>query len=243
MAFRPQWELASSDDSAFLISRDILEIAKNENVQPLAIMTCEELGNTLVMCQETCAKVQQTVAATTEPIAVHFLQATIGYSTNDCTVYLSKSLPSLRFLSLAAALVTSMDSPQAGASLHELLRDSRMCKTLLPTKGQLQTLLASVEERCQCARLTDNVVEWQIMIEQSGMFPSSPPMALRILSEQRFNLLPPPYGICKLVEAFRQWGCPDNVPTVRVTICATSCASWVIVFVQWYMGSPPSLLM
>lgn len=243
MAVQLQWDLGQSSTSVLSVARGIFQAATTDNVQPLALMACEKFGNTLAICSETCTKVERTVAVTPKPAVVRFLQATVGYSMDDCAIYLSKSLAGLQFLSLAAALVTSMNLSHASISLDQMLRDSATDKTLLPTRGQLQTLLGSLDGRCQSAGFADTVIGWQIMLDQLGF--SSPPLhgQPRILNKnQALGVLPPPDGISKLVDLFRQLRRVGDASMTGASIHATACAPWVIAFTKWCLGIPPSLL-
>jgi hypothetical protein len=145
MSIQAQWNLDQTVGSALSVARGIFQAASNDNVQPLAILACENFGNTIAMCAETCWKIESLVTKINEPAAIHFLRASVGFTTRDCAIQLSKSQAGVRFLSLAATLVTSLGPFAGGNALEQLLNSSASDKTLLPTARQLMLLLEALE--------------------------------------------------------------------------------------------------
>ena len=171
MAIQLQWSLDKTIGSTLSIARGIFLAANNDNVQPLAIVSCEKFGNTIAMCQDICRKIENLTAKTPEPVAIKFLRVYAGFDAADSASQLSKSQAGVQFLGLAAALVTSMEGYRAGASLHKMLESSASDKTLLPTTRQLKDLLLSLEPRLVRSGFLNTVIGWQSFLTQSSAIP------------------------------------------------------------------------
>ena len=233
MAIQLQWSLDKTIGSTLSIARGIFLAANNDNVQPLAIVSCEKFGNTIAMCQDTCKKIENLTAKTPEPVAIKFLRVYAGFDAADSASQLSKSQAGVQFLGLAAALVTSMEGYRAGASLHKMLESSASDKTLLPTTRQLKDLLLSLEPRLVRSGFLNTVIGWQSFLTQSSAIPQG-------ISRQSCDY-PGLKGINHIVNAFRELSRVGESDIVRVSIKVTSCAPWVIAFTKWCLGLPPSI--
>ena len=124
-----------------------MRAATSDNVQPLALISCEKFGATLAMCPETNKKMEDLIIKVSGPKHVKFMKAQIGYSANDSATQLSRSLAGIQFLGLAAALTSSMDTFEGANALSEMLTASASDKTALPTARQLKDLLRVMEHR------------------------------------------------------------------------------------------------
>ena len=235
MALQMQWSLDHTASSTFSIARGIVEAATKDNIQPLALLACERFGATLVMCPETCRKVEDLVIKTKRPAVISFLSAVVGYSPTDCASLLVRSLAGVQFLGLAASLVTSIGSFQGGNALEAMLVNTAADKTLIPTARQLKDLLASLEHRCVRSGFADSVLGYHAFLTK--------PQALSGTQAQNLwrgcTLYPEPAGIAMLVDAFRQL---SRVGGARqITIKTTACAPWIAAFTKWCVGHPPSI--
>ncbi|KAJ0141398.1 Acetyltransferase [Fusarium oxysporum f. sp. albedinis] len=128
MAVQLAWNLDQTSSSAISVAKGLLSAATTDNVQPIAIMACEQFGNTLAISRDTIRKIEHCVAPSPDPAVLNFLKCSIGYKKNDCTSYLGKSLAGLQFLAFAAALVTWKDQFQAAGALHEMLINTLLTK-------------------------------------------------------------------------------------------------------------------
>ena len=236
MAVQLQWSLDKTIGSALSVARGIFLAANNDNVQPLAIVSCETFGNTVAMCQETCRSIENLTAKTPKSIAIEFLRASAGFDAADSASQLSKSQAGVQFLGLAAALVTSMGAFEGGMSLQKMLETSASDKTLLPSARQLKDLLLSLEPRLVQSGFLNTVIGWQLFLTQSFAMPREYQEILR-----RCQNHPGPLGINHLVDAFRGLSRIGESNILRVTIKVTSCASWIVAFTKWCLGLPPSI--
>ncbi|KAK4176965.1 hypothetical protein QBC36DRAFT_328093 [Triangularia setosa] len=153
-----QWNLDNAAQSGIDIARGALQAATSDNVQALAILSCERFGNTIAMSIDARRKIEHSEVPTPLPSVLGFLQVTIGYSTNDSTTYLGRSIAGLQFLGLACALLQAMDSFNSGLTVHAMLEESAADKTLAPTEKQIVDLVRSIEPRCSRSGLGDEVV-------------------------------------------------------------------------------------
>lgn len=230
------WNLDRSADTTFAVARNVLQAATSDNVQPLALLTCERFGATLAICPKTTKKIEDLIIQVSGPKLLRFLSAQVGYSAHDATTQLSQSLAGVQFLALAAALVSSVELYEGADAVSAILTASAGDKTLLPTPRQLRDLLAVTEHRLNRSGFTDECLGYQTML--LGM-PG-------ISTEQRdcwqkSNCYPVPDGISKLVDAFRQLGRVGDATAVNIR--AGSCVPWVMAFTKWCLGLPPSLLL
>src|SRR5579871_3825504 len=115
-----QWSLDQTATSVLYLSRGVVAAATSDNVQPLALLSCQQFGNCIPIAAETRAKIECLVN-TPQPVAA-LVGAYIGYSAGDCATQLVKSLAGVQFLSVAAPLVTTIGASQGGIALEVILR-------------------------------------------------------------------------------------------------------------------------
>ncbi|RKK75930.1 hypothetical protein BFJ69_g7260 [Fusarium oxysporum] len=237
MAVQLAWNLDQTSSSAISVAKGLLSAATTDNVQPIAIMACEQFGNTLAISRDTIRKIEHCVAPSPDPAVLNFLKCSIGYKKNDCTSYLGKSLAGLQFLAFAAALVTWKDQFKAAGALHEMLINTASDKALVPTSRQVKVLLATIEPRCHRSSFADEIVGWQILLDRL--------ITPRIEPATELSdgwIAPGEQDLGNLVDALRQLSRVGNADITRVTIETRACAAWTIAFVKWSLGCPPSVV-
>ena len=233
------WSLDSTAGTTISVFKDVMRAATSDNVQPLALMTCEKFGATLAMCPETNKKMEDLIIKVSGPKHVRFMKAQIGYSANDSATQLSRSLAGIQFLGLAAALTSSTEIFRGANALSVMLMDSASDKTLLPTVRQLKDLLGVMEHRLIRSGFADIWVGYQILLSSSLSASSDRDLLKQPDRLAPFEYIPDNYGFCKLVEAFRQLNRLGDATTI--TVRTTSCAPWVMAFTRWCLGLPPSI--
>lgn len=238
MVVQLQWGLEKTSTSTLEIATGLLRAATTDNVQPLAILACEQFGNTLAISPEAIRKVEHIVLPTPKPAVVTFLQSTIGYSANDCASQLGKNTAGLQFLALATALITTLGCFKSSLAIHEMLASTAKDKTLLPTARQVRELLESIEPRCSRASMMDDVLGWDKLFRDNSVSESE-----KRTWENWEGSHPDGTGIAGLVDALRQLRRIGNEDTDRITIRTGICASWTIAFVKWCIGYPPSVVL
>jgi len=226
----------------YSIARGVLQAATSDNVQPLAIIACEQFGNTLAISQETRRKIEATVLPTPEPITLQYLKVKIGFMKHDCVVQLGSNQAGLRFLALAAALTSTTDEYACAEILLLMLEATTTDHTLVPTRRQLRDLLSSIRGRCQLARFPDVVYGYGFMIKglrntQAGFNPR------HFERTGDYLCLPGPREVAALVDAFRslQRIGDDTISSIEVQVFRNT-AAWVAAFSKWCLETPPSLL-
>lgn len=224
-------------------------VTANDNVQPLALVACERFGSTLAMSSDTINKVQHTVLPTPQPATVSFLKAAVGFSRNDCATQLGRHEGGIRFLGLAAALVTSLGAFESAKSLAVMLkRTTDDDLTMMPSVLHLKDLLSSLEARSHRCGFAESVVGWQILLRKAVLPSVFSDETRRRLTQKSLDRLetellkstPSPEALAGLVDAFRQVARmgPDTV--LGATIRVGAAAPWVLAFAQWCV-EPPSL--
>ncbi|KAI0858203.1 hypothetical protein F4860DRAFT_322547 [Xylaria cubensis] len=230
-----QWSLNETADSVIGIARGVLQAATSDNVQPLAIIACEQFGNTLAISRETRLRIERNVLPTPEPVAIRFLKAKVGFAKHDCAVQLGSNQAGLRFLALAAALIPSISIHGSAEALILMLEATTSDRRLLPTTRHLADLMSSLEGRCRFSGFADVVFGYNMVI--SG---ASRSMGYKCYDGARF-VVPEHTGLVALVDACRhlQRVGEDDIDCVIVE--ARDCAAWVAAFAKWSLELPPSI--
>ncbi|KAK4182496.1 hypothetical protein QBC35DRAFT_547489 [Podospora australis] len=154
-----QWSLYSSSNSLVSIGRDLLHVATSDNVQPLALIACQRFRATLAMSGETCDRIQATVLPKYSKPLIKFALLKIGYVRDDCATYLGESSAGLKFLGLAAALVTTMPAVwDAENAVWEMTDSSAADPASTPSRQQIQDLLNSLAPRLTRSLFTETVI-------------------------------------------------------------------------------------
>ncbi|CZR62777.1 uncharacterized protein PAC_12674 [Phialocephala subalpina] len=235
-----QWSLNETSQSVFSVLRGVLAAATSDNVQVLAILVCERFGNTIAISNETASKVAYTLVPSPEPAPVRFLKGLVGFFPDDCATQLGNTSAGIRFLGLAAAIVTTIGSFNSAKALDIMLRSSATDLTLLPTVRQLNDLLGSLEARSYRCGFADSVVGWQIVLRKEILPSISSEEARRNLDQNSLRV-PSSETIAGLVGAFRQVARMGSSTVIGATIKVSEAAPWILAFAQWCLEVPPSL--
>ncbi|KAI0447766.1 hypothetical protein F4803DRAFT_497434 [Xylaria telfairii] len=229
-----QWSLNESSTSIYGMARGILQAATSDNVQPLAILACEQFGNTLAISRETRRKIEHTVLPTPEPVSIRFLKAKVGFLKHDCAVQLGSNQAGLRFLALAAALISSLRPIDCAEALMPMLEATTTNERYLPTTRHLMDLMSSLEGRCRLAGFADVVFGYHSIIKGVARAQGLP------VCEDHLRV-PDPTGIATLIDVFRQMQRigEDEIESIAVEACAS--AAWIAAFSKWSLETPPSI--
>ncbi|KAH6963313.1 hypothetical protein DER45DRAFT_591119 [Fusarium avenaceum] len=103
---RPSWDF---------IQR-LFSTALHDNVQAQVIVTCWEVGARFAVAPETIRRVTQNMISTPDPVTIDWLKGSVGFFSKDCAVQLAVNEAEVRFLALAAALVTTI-GPYSGSQV------------------------------------------------------------------------------------------------------------------------------
>ena len=218
------WVISQSIKVALNISKGVVTAASSDNIQVTALLACEGFGATLPICAESCAKAHQLCSRAHESTILSFLKAQIGFQEGDSGWQLSQSDAGLRFLALAACLVT-IDWWRAAELLRKLITSTAADKRLIPTSQQIKQLLNAVSYRLSCSGFADNIIGWKIWIEKSiddGSLTIGAPS-----SDTLFKLISTLSDLERLGEA----------QSVHVETPIDG-AAWIIAFIKWCIGEP-----
>lgn len=233
-AITAQWQLNETAQSGITIAKGILRAATSDNVQPLAIIAADAFGATLAICQETQLKVEQAAKKNHTSYVVEFLRSSIGYAKDDCAVQLAASRSGLRFLGLAATLLCTADNYTASQALESMITSSAADGQLHPTTTQLRDLLGALEPKLNRTGFAESVVGWEIFIT------GHPSVADEFRTYNRLAIDHPSIeGIAKLVDALRDLQRLGDATAVEIR--AGTCCPWVVAFIKWCLGEPPSI--
>ncbi|KAL5094238.1 hypothetical protein Trisim1_008339 [Trichoderma cf. simile WF8] len=107
---KARWDLdLTTENGQYLAVLDFLPAATLSDVQALPLVVCEAFGSVLAICNRTLTVTETRLfRELPQPASVGFLPAlTVGFSDGTAEA-LASTLKGLRFLCLAAALVTSV---------------------------------------------------------------------------------------------------------------------------------------
>ncbi|RWA07339.1 hypothetical protein EKO27_g7756 [Xylaria grammica] len=232
-----QWSLHETSDSVYGIARGVLQAATSDNVQPLAILACEQFGNTLAISRETRLKIERIVLPTPEPATIQFLKLKVGFMKHDCAVQLGSNQAGLRFLALSAALISSVSAYRCAEALMLMLESTTSDRRLLPTTRHLVDLMSSLEGRCHFSGFADIVFGYNSIIRRT---------VHEILAEgspdnyETYDI-PDSEGLAALVDACRHLQRVGDHELSSVIVEAGACAAWVAAFSKWSLELPPSI--
>jgi hypothetical protein len=243
MSVQLQWDLEHTANATLSGVRALVHAASTDNIQVKAILACEGFGATIAMCQETCRKIERTVVPAPPPVPLAFIACAIGYSAGDCVSQLSSSHAGLRFLGLAATLVTTLPIHEAGNLVASMLVNSAADNALVPSRRQTIDLLKSIEGRCYRAAFGEEVFGWELLvgkqIQQKLVNTYGPSGA----GSPALRSRPGIDGIETLVDALRQLHRVGESNISRVSIRTAQAVPWTIAFVKWCLGAPPSVVL
>ncbi|KAI0470125.1 hypothetical protein F4859DRAFT_119862 [Xylaria cf. heliscus] len=233
-AIQAQWSLNESSNSVYGIARGLLQAATSDNVQPLAILACEQFGNTLAISQETLLKIERTVLPTPEPISLQFLKVKVGFSKHDCAVQLGSNQAGLRFLAIAAVLISCLPPFSCAQALMPMLEATTTNKQYLPTTRHLKDLMSSLEGRCRLAGFADVVYGYRSIINGVAR-------ARGLSVYEGEPQVPDSKTLTTLVDTFREINRVAELEIESVVIEVRDSAAWIAAFSKWSLETPPSV--
>lgn len=232
-----QWELSATSTDVLSVSRGVLIAATSDNVQPLAIMSCQRFGNTLAMGRPACDHVKNHLLPTPEHEVVKFIKAVVGYSRNDAASELGQTHAGMQFLALAATLLSTMSVFDSAERIWTMLQTSARDKMLIPRQGQIKDLLARLEPRFKLSCFLERAQGWQTQLR--GWMGANHVVLPSLEGTSRF---PAPDGLEKLVDSFRQLRRVGSESITKVEINMRSgCTPWVAAFTEWCLDEKPSI--
>lgn len=223
------WEISKTAADALSISKGVVVAATSDNIQVIALIACEGFGATLPICPESCAKAHQLCSRVHESTVLAFLKAQIGFQKGDSGWQLSQSDAGLRFLALAACLLT-IDWWRAAELLRNLFTATAADKTLIPTSQQIKQLLTAVNYRLACSGFADNIIGWRLLIEKTA--------GIGIVT-----ILPPSSDILsRLILALSDLKRLGEAQSVHIKTNVAG-GAWIIAFIKWCLGEPPTVIL
>ena len=220
------WALNQTATDTISLATGVLAAATSDNVQALAILACEGLGATIPMTAEIRSKVNKLCTQDHQGAVLSFMKATIGYKRGDSAWQLAQSDAGVRFLGLAAALLT-LDSWAAAETMYILIRDTAENQKLVPTTMQLKQVIEALDYKLSLASFAESAFGWSILISR------------RQGTESGCTDMPSRKLIVNLVQALSavfRIGDSDS-RKVEVTVPLAESA-WVIAFIKWSVGTP-----
>jgi hypothetical protein len=231
-----QWQLNETADSVIAVARGVLRAATSDNVQPIAILAANAFGATLAICQETQLKVRRDAMKHKPTYVVNFLRSTIGYAKDDCAIQLASSNSGLRFLGLAATLHCTASNFIGAQALELMITSSAGQNQELPTVPQLQELLSAVEYKVNRTGFAESIIGWETYLTEH------PDVSEEFRTYSRASVDHPSIESLKqLVDALRDLDRLGSASSVHIK--AGTCCPWVIAFIKWCLGMPPTVIL
>ncbi|KAI9713985.1 MAG: hypothetical protein M1820_000715 [Bogoriella megaspora] len=223
-AVTPTWAISQSATDVLSISKGLIAAATTDNVQVIALAACEAFGATLPICLETRTKVELLCSRSHQSAVVSFIKLQIGYQKGDSGWHLAQSDAGVRFLALAACLLTT-DWWAAAEMLRGLLIATAVDNRLIPTSKQLKQLLIALNYRLSCSGFADNVCGWRSWLDR--------------IAQQTKPLETPSGGtLGKLIVSLSELDRLGEARTVHIDTNMEE-APWMTAFIKWCLGFPP----
>ena len=223
------WAISQTATDTLSISKEVVIAATSDNIQVIALLACEGFSATLPICAESCAKAHQLCSRAHESTVVSFLKAQIGFRKGDSGWQLSQSDAGLRFLALAACLLT-IDGWRAAELLRKLITATAADKRLIPTSQQIKQLLTALDYRLACSGFTDNIVGWKIWLGNTGY-------------DDCVTISPPSSDtLSRLITALSDLERLGEAQSVHVET-AGDVGAWIMAFIKWCLGEPPTVIL
>ena len=215
------WALAQTVDGVLQLSREAALAASKDNVQPLALLTCEKFGATLAISSFTQRKIEAKLRKQAATPVQKFLLAKIGYAKGGSIDALSNSSGGIRFLCLASALISGSSNFDAAIALENMIRDTAEDKAMIPTLYQLKDLLEILEPRLKRACFLDEVAGYHALLSDSQQ-----------LSQLAAMVVPSPPAIQMLVESFRELARIGTADALSLKLTVGPFAPWISAFAR-----------
>lgn len=230
-----QWTLSQTTDNFLKVGRDLVRVASTDNVQPITLLACSRFGATLAISPTTRAKIQVLLKSQADPVMLKFLKAQVGYVKGDSADLLTETLAGVNLLALAAALIATSSTFEAGSALEIMILATAADKTLVPTSHHLKDLLDILEPRLNRAGFLSEVLGWKDWWAKNG---GEMTVGWSDLTHQG-ELYPSPEGIHHIVAAFREVARIGDAVSIVFTVGL--CAPWLTAFTKWCLGLPPTV--
>ena len=230
-----QWSLDETSDHVLRVARGLIRAATVDNVQPLAIMACEQFGATLAICQMTRLKVEKVIRSQTSSMTITFLKATVGFANGGTILELSKSIAGVNFLALAAALISVNNTFNAATAIQTMILDSAADRTMVPTAYHLKDLLDVLEPQLNRICFFTDVLAWRDWWSRHTDLPEEARQSFREFG----GVIPSAESIVNIVAALRKVSRVGEAKTVNISI--GSAAPWLTAFTKWCLGEPPTI--
>jgi hypothetical protein len=212
------------------MARGALEAATTDDVNPIALLSCESFGALLPLSSETRSKIERLAGRSGTTHFVQFIKAQVGYKKGDSVEYLSKSEPGIRFLCLAAALCT-VDKYEAALRLDSLLEATQKENQLRPTISQLQTMMGIVETKLMLSDFANTVAGWEIWYRAQDLQP---------IFQLPVAEVPTKDGLQSLILAMSESNRLGEECSVDLR-AAPQYVPWCVAFIKWCLGVPPTV--
>ena len=227
MALPLQWSLDRTVDRGLDVAIDFARIAHHDHVQPIALMACEKFGNTLPICRQTRALIENGSHRDKESLILKSIAALIIPAGGQALERLASNVAGLNFLALATALVSVMTVAHSASAIQKMVEDTASDKQLVPPELHVRHLLEVFEPRLNRIGFLDRCYATERFLRD-------------ILHgyQGNGNDVPTSLGIGAVVSALRNLARLGDEEIDHVVLTPHSCLAWLITFVEWCLGVP-----
>lgn len=234
-----QWSLDKSAGSLLSLGRGFVEAATSDNVQLLALLTCESYGATLPVAPITRLKIEK-LARRNDSQPLSFIKAQIGWRAGDAADVLSRADGGIRFLCLAALLCCQGGHLiEPAQTLDRMLRRNVSKDQRLPTIMQLHDLLCAIRPKLLHSGFTQSVIGWiyTLIPTRSGRLASFDEGELPWL---RYPA-PGAFAFESLVEALQRCCRLGETGYIVIIHSQLRWIPWTMAVVDWLTGLTPAV--
>lgn len=208
----------------------LIKAAASDNIQPAALLACEQLGEILPpMSAKTRFKIGQLAEQKTNK-PLDFMEARVGYFAGDSVDLLSKTSGGMRFLCFAAIILSCGKTDiQSAEFLETILTRGGYVGHPKPTLHQLLALLRALKPKLASVGFVKVVLGRRDWCVANGLW--NPNIRGSCI----------PTGLCDFfISLGRVCRLGEDSHFVRVE-CSLSYFPWLIAAVEWIFGGLPKI--
>ena len=229
-AVQVQWDLKSTADNVLQIALKYLQIATSDNVQPFALLACENFGVTLPICSATRKEVEKEAHSNRDSVLLSFTKAMIKQGGGESIMQLSNNVAGLNFLALAAALVSTSGVHEASTTIQHMMDHSASNKQTVPAEYHVLNILEVLEPRLVRMGFLETCYAWDRWLLRHAPTRNC-----------ASNYYPSSIGVKQIIMALRSIVRIGDEEADSVVVTSYGCTSWTLAFIEWCMGIPPNI--
>ncbi|KAI9858849.1 MAG: hypothetical protein M1824_004014 [Vezdaea acicularis] len=225
-----QWNLDRTVDRGINLALNFVKIAHHDNIQPIALMACERFGATLPICHQTRRLVEKECCLQIDNVIINSIKALVIQAGGNTLESLATNLAGLNFLALATSLVSVTTITESSDAIQKMLENSASERHLVPPEFHIRRILEVLEPRLNRIGFLDRCYATDCWLKD-------------VVDDYKGNkyTIPSATGVGSIVATLRPLFRLGDEQVDYVTITPNSCLAWLITFIEWCLGTRPSI--